>query len=103
MLWPAIATFERGAVACTGKRRGRHSLDRRRFNAGASERSRPLWPGMNATLTVSGGKHARVMKRVRVGQEWLWQRSARPQSRDVVHYIVVYIINSVNNVPVGQI
>ena len=26
----------------------------RRFNAGASERSRPLWPGMNATLIVSG-------------------------------------------------
>ena len=45
-----------------------------RFNAGASERSRPLWPGMNATLTVSGGKHARVMKRVQVGQEWAWQR-----------------------------
>ena len=40
----------------------------RRFNAGASERSRPLWPGMNAALTVSGGKHTRVMKRVRVGQ-----------------------------------
>ena len=40
----------------------------RRFNAGASERSHPLWPGMNAALTVSGGKHARVMKRVRVGQ-----------------------------------
>ena len=27
-------------------------------NAGASERSCPLWPGMNAALTVSGGKHA---------------------------------------------
>ena len=28
------------------------------FNAGASERSRPLCPGMNAALTVSGGKRA---------------------------------------------
>ena len=56
----------------------------RRFNAGASERSRPLWSGMNAALTVSGGKHARVMKRVRVGQERPWQRSERPQTRDVV-------------------
>ena len=56
----------------------------RRFNAGASERSRPLWPGMNTALTVSGGKHAQVMKRVRVGQEWPWQRSGRPQTRDVV-------------------
>ena len=55
-----------------------------RFNAGASERSRPLWPGMNAALTISGGKHARVMKRVRVGQERPWQRSGRPQTRDVV-------------------
>ena len=35
----------------------------RRFNAGASERPRPLWPGMNATLTVLGGKHTRVMQR----------------------------------------
>jgi len=43
-----------------------------RFNAGASERSRPLWPGMNVALTVSGGKHARVMKRVRVGQDGPW-------------------------------
>ena len=33
-----------------------------RFNVGASERSRLLWPGMNAALTVSSGKHARVMK-----------------------------------------
>ena len=56
----------------------------RRFNAGASERSRPLWPGMNAALTVSGGKHARVMKRVRVGQERPWQWSGRPQTRDDV-------------------
>ena len=56
----------------------------RRFNAGASERSRPLWPGMNAALTVSGGKHARVMKRVRVGQERPSQLSRRPQTRDVV-------------------
>ena len=55
-----------------------------RFNAGASERSRPLWPGMNAALTVSGGKHARVMKRVRIGQERPWQRSGRSQIRDVV-------------------
>ena len=56
----------------------------RRFNAGASERLRPLWPGMNAALTVSGGKHARVMKRVRVGQDRPWQRSGRAQTRDVV-------------------
>ena len=56
----------------------------RSFNAGASERSRPLWPGMNAALTVSGGKHARVMKRVRVGQDRLWQRSGHAQTRDVV-------------------
>ena len=56
----------------------------RRFNAGASERSRPLWPGMNAALTVSGGKHARVMKRVRVGQDRPWQRSGRVQTRDDV-------------------
>mgnify|MGYP005843261371 CR=1 FL=1 len=56
----------------------------RRFNAGASERSRPLWPGMNAALTVSGRKHARVMKRVRVGQDWLWQRSGRAQTRDAI-------------------
>ena len=55
-----------------------------RFNAGTSERSRPLWPGMNAALTVSGGKHAQVMKSVRVGQERPWQRSARLQTRDVV-------------------
>ena len=56
----------------------------RRFNVGASERSRPLWMGMNAALTVSGGKHTRVMKRVWVGQERAWQRSGRPQTRDVV-------------------
>ena len=56
----------------------------RRFNAGASERLRPLCAGMNAALTVSGGRHARVMKRVRVGQERAWQRSGRPQTRDVV-------------------
>ena len=56
----------------------------RRFNAGASERSRPLWPGMNAALTVSGGKHMRVMKRVWVGQERAWERSGHPQTRDVV-------------------
>jgi hypothetical protein len=29
MLWPAVVTFERGAVACIGKRRGQRSLDRR--------------------------------------------------------------------------
>ena len=60
------------------------SLPVRRFNASASERSRPLWPGMNVALTVLGGKHARVMKRVRVGQERPWQRSGRPQTRDGV-------------------
>ena len=56
----------------------------RRFNAGASERSHPLWPGMNAALTVSDGKHTWVMKRVRVGQDRPWQRSGRAQTRDVV-------------------
>ena len=56
----------------------------RRFNARASERSHPLWPGMNAAPTVSGGKHARVMKRVRVGQERPWQWFERPQNFDVV-------------------
>ena len=55
-----------------------------RFNVGASEKSHPLWPGMNAALTVSGGKHARVMKRVPVGQDRPWQRSGRAQTRDVV-------------------
>ena len=60
------------------------SRSARRFNAGASERSRPLWPGMNAALTVLGGKHAQVMKRVRVGQEQPWKRSKRAQTRDVV-------------------
>ena len=60
------------------------SRSARRFNVGASERLLPLWPGMNAALTVSGGKHARGMKRVRVGQERAWQRSGRPQTRDVV-------------------
>ena len=74
----------------------------RRFNAGASERSRPLWPGMNAALTVSGGKHARVMKRVRVGQDRPWQRSGHAQEMLYVN-IAAYIINNVNNVPVGQI
>ena len=54
------------------------------FNAGTSERSRPLWPGMNAALTVSGGKHARVMKRVRVGQDRPWKRPRRAQTIDVV-------------------
>ena len=39
----------------------------RRFKAGASERSRPLWPGMNAALTVSGGKRVRVMEGLWVG------------------------------------
>ena len=73
-----------------------------RFNAGASERSRPLWPGMNATLTVSCGKHARVMKRVRVGQDRPWQRSGHAQEMLYVN-IAAYIINNVNNVPVGQI
>ena len=56
----------------------------RLFNADASERSRSLWPGMNAALTISGGKHARVMKRVRVGQDQPWQRYGRAQTRDVV-------------------
>ena len=56
----------------------------RHFNADASERSHPLWPGMNAALTISGGKHTRVMKRVRVGQEREWQWYGRPQTRDDV-------------------
>ena len=75
----------------------------RRFNAGASERSRPLWPGMNAALTVSGGKHARVMKRVRVDQDG---RGSGPDMRkqEMMYVnIAAYIINNVNNVPVGQI
>ena len=75
----------------------------RRFNAGASERSRLLWPGMNAALTISGGKHARVMKRVWVGQEWVWQRSGRPKQEMLYVNIAVYIINNVNNVLVGQL
>ena len=76
----------------------------RRFNADASERSRPLWPGMNAALTVSGGKHTRVMKRgfglVRSG------RGSGPDMRkqEMMYVnIAAYIINNVNNVPVGQI
>ena len=74
-----------------------------RFNVGASERSRPLWPGMNAALTVSGGKHARVIKRVRVGQDWPWQRPDVRKQEMLYVNIAAYIINNVNNVPVGQI
>ena len=74
-----------------------------RFNAGASERSRPLWRGMNAALTVSSGKHARVMKRVRVGQDRPWQRSDVRKQEMLYVNIAAYIINNVNNVPVGQI
>ena len=57
------------------------------FNAGASERSRPLYPGMDAasilwsSLTVSGGKRARAMEGLWVGQagqERAWQLSACP-------------------------
>ena len=75
----------------------------RRFNAGASERSRPLWPGMNAALTVSGRKHTRVMKRFGL------VRSGRGTGPDALKQemmyvnIVAYIINNVNNVLVGQI
>ena len=54
------------------------------FNDGASERLRLLWPGMNAALTISVGKHALVMKMVRVGQDRPWQRSGRAQTRDVI-------------------
>ena len=76
----------------------------RRFNANASERSRPLWPGMNATLTVSGGKHARVMKRVRVGQEQACGSGPDARKQVMLYVnIAAYIINNVNNVPVGQI
>ena len=75
----------------------------RRVNAGASERSRPLWPGMNAALTVSGGKHTRVMKRVRlVGSGRGSGLDARKQEMMYIN-IAAYIINNVNNVPVGQI
>ena len=38
-----------GAVACTGKQRSPGQ-----FKAGASERSPPLWPGINAALTLQG-------------------------------------------------
>ena len=75
----------------------------RRFNVGASERSRPLWPGMNAALTVSGGKHARVMKRVRLVRSG---RGSGPDARKqemLYANIAAYIINNVNNVPVGKI
>ena len=60
------------------------SRSARRFNAGTSERSHLLWPGMNAALTVLGEKHARVLKRVWVGQDRPWQRSGRLQTRDFV-------------------
>ena len=58
---------------------------------------------MNVALTVSGRKHTRVMKRfglVRTG------RGSGPYVRkqEMLYVnIVVYIINNVNNVPVGQI
>ena len=74
-----------------------------RFNAGASERPRPLWLGMNVALTVLGGKHARVMRGfglVRTG------RGSGPDVRkqEMLYVnIAAYIINNVNNVPVGQI
>ena len=51
------------------------------FNAGASERSRPLCPGMNVALTVSGGKRVRAMEGLWVGhagQERAWQLFACP-------------------------
>ena len=74
-----------------------------RFNAGASERSRPLWPGMNAALTVSGRKHARVMKRFGLVRS---SRGSGPDARkqEMLYVnIAAYIINNVNNVSVGQI
>ena len=58
---------------------------------------------VGAVLTVSGGKHARVMKRVRVGQDG---RGSGPDVRkqEMLYVnIAAYIINNVNNVPVGQI
>ena len=58
---------------------------------------------MNAALAVSAGKHARVMKRVRVGQEREWQRSGRCKQEMLYVNIASYIINNVNNVLVGQI
>ena len=75
----------------------------RRFNASASERSRPLWSGMNTTLTVLGRKQTRVMKMVRVGQDRPWSGpDVRKQEMMYVN-IAAYIINNVNNVPVRQI
>lgn len=44
-----MVSFERGGVACTDKQSGGAS------SAGASERPRPLWPDMNATLTFESG------------------------------------------------
>ena len=58
---------------------------------------------MNAALTVSVGKHAQVMKRVRVGEDRPWQWSdVRKQDMLYVN-IVAYIINNINNALVGQI
>ena len=58
---------------------------------------------MNVALTVLGEKHARVMKRVRVGQAG---RGSGPDVRtqEMLYVnIAAYIINNVNNVQVGQI
>ena len=72
----------------------------RRFNAGASERSRPLWPGMNAALTVLGGKHERVISGFGLVRT---DRGSGPDVRkqEMLYVnIAAYIINNVNNVPV---
>ena len=83
MLWPAIVTFELEQSRAPGSGVG-DALSAGALLSGANERSRPLWPGINAALTVSGGKHARVMKRVWVGQERVWQQSGHLQTRDDV-------------------
>ena len=58
---------------------------------------------MNAVLTVSGGKHARVMKRVGLVRSGRGSGlDARKQEMLYVN-IAAYILNNVNNVPVGQI
>ena len=67
------------AARATLSRPARHS------NAGASERSRPVWPGMNAALTVSGGKHARVIRGFRL------VRTGRGSGPDVRKQEMLYV------------
>lgn len=47
--------FERGAAACTRKRRWRHSRPTCCYNASSSERARSLWTGMNVALVLCSG------------------------------------------------